>query len=66
MSSKQVTISVRTTQDVKDKLGALVETLSARLGTRVTQTQALEMAISLALGAEVSMTRVGKGEGDSV
>ena len=64
MSSKQVTISVRTTQETKDRLGALVEALSARLGTRVTQTQAVEMAIALALGAEGAMAKVGEGESE--
>lgn len=64
MSSKQVTISVRTTQETKDRLGALVEALSARLGTRVTQTQAVEMAIALALGAEATMAQAGEGESE--
>lgn len=52
MSSKSVTLSVRTSQETKDKLSALVKALSERLGTRVTQTQAIEMAISGALEAE--------------
>lgn len=55
--SKSVTLSVRTTPEVKERLAQLMELLSKRLGTSVTQVQALEMAISLALGAEMSMQK---------
>lgn len=55
--SKSVTLSVRTTPEVKERLAQLMELLSKRLGTSVTQVQALEMAISLALGAEMAMQK---------
>lgn len=55
--SKSVTLSVRTTPEVKERLAMLMELLSQRLGTSVTQVQALEMAISLALGAEMAMQK---------
>lgn len=55
--SKSVTLSVRTTPEVKERLAQLMELLSQRLGTSVTQVQALEMAISLALGAEMAMQK---------
>lgn len=55
--SKSVTLSVRTTPEVKERLAMLMELLSQRLGTSVTQVQALEMAISLALGAEMVMQK---------
>lgn len=58
--SKSVTLSVRTTPEVKERLAQLMELLSQRLGTSVTQVQALEMAISLALGAEMAMLQKGE------
>lgn len=58
--SKSVTLSVRTTPEVKERLAQLMELLSQRLGTSVTQVQALEMAISLALGAEMAMQQKGE------
>lgn len=58
--SKSVTLSVRTTPEVKERLAQLMELLSKRLGTSVTQVQALEMAISLALGAEMAMLQKGE------
>lgn len=52
MSERSTMLSVRTSPEVKAKLAELAKLMGERLGTRVTQTQALEMAIANALESE--------------
>lgn len=49
MRERNTTIALRTSDDVKAALRALTDAMSKELGTRVTQTQAMEMAIREAL-----------------
>ena len=46
---KDAKIAVRTTEAVKDNLRTLADVLSAELGTKITQSQAVEIAIAEAL-----------------
>lgn len=50
---RDATIAVRTTSEVKDKLRELADILSAQVGTKISQTQALEIAISEALAVRI-------------
>lgn len=45
-------LSVRTYPETKDKLKELAELMSKRLGTKITQAQALEITLANAVKAE--------------
>lgn len=47
--TRDVTLAIRTTQDVREVLNALAAAMSEELGTRVSKTQALEAALTEAL-----------------
>lgn len=51
LNAKDAKIAVRTTEQVKENLRALAELLSRELGTKISQSQALEIAIAEALAA---------------
>lgn len=53
--AKGAKIAIRTTDEVKENLRKLTEILSNQMGTRISQTQAVEIAIS-----ETLIARVGK------
>jgi len=50
---RNTTVAIRTTGEIKGKLQELVELMSAQMGTRISQTQAVEIAISEALASRV-------------
>lgn len=50
-TNRSVTLGLRTSPEVKAKLVELAELLGAAMGTKITQSQALEIAITEAVNA---------------
>ena len=56
MRERDTTIALRTTQDTKKALQKLTKVMGDNLGTRITQTQAMEIAIREALASRSART----------